>query len=411
MYGNCIFVSCEYQELRRGGCIMKCVSYTRTLPWRIEEECVEISRQNKIISEFIHICGWSLKKKYSDRKSDMKADIAFEQLIHDGMERKYDCIVVYSLYYCGTSFSIVKHMILDTLIEAGIHLVVVSEKFDSSQKSRDEIQDYFEGKRREMHSDILKRWINAKGKSPVLTVPVSFVKLNNRENYKKINPLAAIISCENCGSPVQRRSNYKTSDSWFICKNSCTHNEKGQNVKIPAEEVFNYVIEWICKEKALAKKAELYIHKCDLMKQIEEHSGQLLQDMKSILDGMKSEQSRRLAFYERYSQGIMAKEEYKRECNTFLEACERLNVEFSKIMKDVSDLERAYSVKNPWILLFSRTDIPIHLDKDTIHKLIDNVTVGFSAELKDCRISITPKFNRWKKMILDTVTEGEEYNG
>ena len=59
---------------------MRCVSYTRTIPWRPEEEKIEILQQNAAIADYIsRQKGWALKKKYSDRKSDPKADTAFDQ--------------------------------------------------------------------------------------------------------------------------------------------------------------------------------------------------------------------------------------------------------------------------------------------------------------------------------------------
>ena len=81
---------------------MKCVSYTRTLPWKNHQDELAIAEQNQRIAAYLaEHKELDLLKKYSDRKNDEKARIAFDQMTNDGVERKFDCIIVASMYYCG----------------------------------------------------------------------------------------------------------------------------------------------------------------------------------------------------------------------------------------------------------------------------------------------------------------------
>lgn len=81
---------------------MKCVSYTRTLPWKNHQGELAIAEQNQRIAAYLaEHKELDLLKKYSDRKNDEKARIAFDKMTDDGVERKFDCIIVASMYYCG----------------------------------------------------------------------------------------------------------------------------------------------------------------------------------------------------------------------------------------------------------------------------------------------------------------------
>lgn len=71
---------------------MKCVSYTRTLPWKNHQGELAIAEQNQRIAAYLaEHKELNLLKKYSDRKNDEKARTAFDQMTDDGVERKFDC--------------------------------------------------------------------------------------------------------------------------------------------------------------------------------------------------------------------------------------------------------------------------------------------------------------------------------
>lgn len=60
---------------------MKCVSYTRTLPWKNHQSELTIAEQNQRIAAYLaEHKELDLQKKYSDRKNDEKARTAFDQM-------------------------------------------------------------------------------------------------------------------------------------------------------------------------------------------------------------------------------------------------------------------------------------------------------------------------------------------
>ena len=130
---------------------MKCVSYTRTMPWKNHTGELTITDQNQRIAEYLaEHKEFDLQKKYSDRKGAENASAAFDKMIDDGVGRKFDCIIVASMYYCGPGFPAARQSIKETLYETGVDLIVLEEGLDTRTASRKEVEDYFEEKRCEI---------------------------------------------------------------------------------------------------------------------------------------------------------------------------------------------------------------------------------------------------------------------
>ena len=82
---------------------MKWVSYTRAISSRIGEENPSntIAEQNGRIAQYLKKRGCSISEKYSDRKRTAEATEGFDKLVQDGMARKFDAVVVDSIFRCG----------------------------------------------------------------------------------------------------------------------------------------------------------------------------------------------------------------------------------------------------------------------------------------------------------------------
>ena len=137
-----------------------------------------------------------MQKKYSDRKNDEKARAAFDQMTNDGVERKFDCIIVASMYYCGPDFPAVRQAIKETLYATGIDLIVLEEGLDTRAVSRKEVEDYFEAKRCEMHAEIMFAWRKKQGAGFRLTnsVPFGYIRRNGESNMIKDEEVAPYLS-------------------------------------------------------------------------------------------------------------------------------------------------------------------------------------------------------------------------
>ena len=164
---------------------MKCVSYTQTIPWKNHKGELTIADQNQRIAEYLaEHKELNLQKKYSDRKNAENAGAAFDKMIDDGVERKFDCIIVASMYYCGPDFPAARQAIKETLYETGVDLIVLEEGLDTRTASRKEVEDYFEEKRCEMHAEIMFAWRKKQGAGFRLTnsVPFGYIRRNGESN-------------------------------------------------------------------------------------------------------------------------------------------------------------------------------------------------------------------------------------
>lgn len=176
---------------------MKCVSYTRTLPWKNHQGELAIAEQNQRIAAYLaEHKELDLLKKYSDRKNDEKARTAFDQMTDDGVERKFDCIIVASMYYCGPDFPAARQAIKETLYATGIDLIVLDEGLDTRTASRKEVEDYFEAKRCEMHAEIMFAWRRKQGAGFRLTnsVPFGYIRRNGESNMIKDEEVSPYLS-------------------------------------------------------------------------------------------------------------------------------------------------------------------------------------------------------------------------
>lgn len=117
-------------------------------------------------------------------------------MIDDGAERKFDCIIVASMYYCGPGFPAARQSIKETLYETGVDLIVLEEGLDTRTASRKEVEDYFEEKRCEMHAEIMFAWRKKQGAGFRLTnsVPYGYIRRNGESNMVKDEEVAPYLS-------------------------------------------------------------------------------------------------------------------------------------------------------------------------------------------------------------------------
>ena len=78
---------------------MRCVSYTRSKPWRDLEEPLSVENQEMLIQNYVNERkGLSLRKKYSDASDD---NSAFKKLMKDCLKWKFECLIIAGFPYLG----------------------------------------------------------------------------------------------------------------------------------------------------------------------------------------------------------------------------------------------------------------------------------------------------------------------
>lgn len=125
---------------------MRCVSYTRAVSgcWAIEPEKNAVQLQNAAIREFAKKHGWKIGEKYSDNKKDESAETAFLQMKEDGINRRFDCVVVSSMFYAGRNMTAAYDLFFTVFYSAGISFAVAEDDFCTVDKTEDEVKAYLQ---------------------------------------------------------------------------------------------------------------------------------------------------------------------------------------------------------------------------------------------------------------------------
>ena len=150
---------------------MRLVSYTRTTtcyPEKINSDA-SITEQNERIGEYAHRHGWKISEKYSDRKRDQTENSAFERLLADGMQRKFDAVIVSSIYRAGKDLWGAKEVLLQTFHYAGIGFVVVDDDFISIGKPNQEAEKYFDEKYSQFRQETIRYRVNQRNRNGILS--------------------------------------------------------------------------------------------------------------------------------------------------------------------------------------------------------------------------------------------------
>ena len=150
---------------------MRLVSYTRTTTCFPGESSsnTSITAQNETIKDYANLHGWRVCEKYSDRKKDQNENSAFEKLLADGMQRKFDAVIVPSVYRAGKDLWGAKEVLLQTFHYAGISFIVVDDDFISIGKSNQEAEEYFDTKYSELRQETIRYRVNQRNRKGILS--------------------------------------------------------------------------------------------------------------------------------------------------------------------------------------------------------------------------------------------------
>ena len=150
---------------------MRLVSYTRTTTCRPGDANVPadtISIQNMHIQEYARNHGWKISEKYSDRKNDPNENTAFERMLSDGMQRKFDAVIVDSIFRAGKDLWNAKEVLLQTFLYAQIGFIVVEDDFNGVARPREEAEAYFAEKYKEFRQGHIRNQVQIRNRQGIL---------------------------------------------------------------------------------------------------------------------------------------------------------------------------------------------------------------------------------------------------
>lgn len=150
---------------------MKVVSYTRTTTCRpgvTESPPDIISIQNQHIQNYAKAHGWKIEGKYSDRKNDPNENGGFERMLSDGMQRKFDVVIVDSIFRAGKDLWNAKEVLLQTFTYANIVFVVVEDDFDGTTCTKEEAEAYFTEKYKIYRQDHIRHQCRERNRKGII---------------------------------------------------------------------------------------------------------------------------------------------------------------------------------------------------------------------------------------------------
>lgn len=455
----------------------------------------------------------------------------FDKMLEDGMAREYDCIILPSIYHCGTGFPMVRQFLFQTLYAAGIQFAVVAEDFSSIEKTEEDVAAYFEEKRRQMHSDYVHEWIEQVDEKYVFpfTVPYGYIrtedklgvikdenvseyveqiflrrkqgqtrkeiadwlnslgvetpghyrrhssedaddsaeqkerdwtaeavrrivhrrfytgatvnkdgktiaegtheayitledwqalsenvdrsdrpKFDIRKNYKQTNPLSFRIFCKDCGETLQRRTDKKTGEVYFQCFGGCKPGRGGWMKRVPLDEVMEETIRQLKEERDLALRAEMLFRTKNFDCEKEAQKEALTVRMKGLLAQTEMEQLQRIPLYERFCAGAISEDEYNSKLDERLNFYQEIDNQLSAIAGEAERINKAFTIRNPWVSRYAEAEIPVELTKPDVKRLIERVEVRLpETEGGSYSVEVFPLDSEWKRYIEEVLKEAE----
>ena len=122
---------------------MRCVGYAKRKSCADSRVDVPIKEQNDRIRAYCKEHGHELVGLYEDKSDDVTKDSGFLKLKADGMVRRFDFVVVDSVYRCGMTASNARDVLEMTFFPAGIGFVILEDGFCSYGRTMEELDNYF----------------------------------------------------------------------------------------------------------------------------------------------------------------------------------------------------------------------------------------------------------------------------
>ena len=84
---------------------MIAVGYAKRVSNLLVKEVVPIKEQNDRIRDYAKSKGFNIDRFYLDKSDDPMRDTAFQELRIDGMNRRFDLVILDSIFRCGKNYA------------------------------------------------------------------------------------------------------------------------------------------------------------------------------------------------------------------------------------------------------------------------------------------------------------------
>ena len=178
---------------------MRYVAYSKKASVIPSYSVKSLKEENDIIRKYARENSIKISKFYEDKSDNPRSSTGFDRLREDGMDRRFDTVVLISIYNCGPNLSFARELLLNTFYKAGINFIVIEDGINSADMSADEIKEYFYYARQKANS-----MFGYQKKSKDLKASNRISKLRIRYGYKLSDDEMDIVIDETAAGVVRR---------------------------------------------------------------------------------------------------------------------------------------------------------------------------------------------------------------
>ena len=121
---------------------MIAVGYSKRVSNLLSKEIVPIKAQNDKIRRFARNAGLTIDRFYEDKSNDPWSDTGFQKLRVDGMNRRFDLVILDSVFRCGKNYAYARNLLYMTFYKIGIHFVILEDGINTMTMTADEVERY-----------------------------------------------------------------------------------------------------------------------------------------------------------------------------------------------------------------------------------------------------------------------------
>lgn len=371
---------------------MRCVSYTRlTSCFPFEEISKDIMEEQKVhIEAYAKSHGLDISRAYSDESESCEENAGFRELLGDGMARKFDCVVVDSIFRCGATLWEAREVFLETFQYTGIYFIVAEDDFNSFEKGNQEAEAYFKEKYREYKSRTTLYYNLHKNRPLRQKDPPSSPKRAVRPHVRSI--LAGIMYDKKTGA----RLNYRRRGDkgiFMLVGKEFGYRVKEENSILPGEAERKVLLA-LDREKETAQKALSCLEQGFGKEALDKKMAGIRRQMREGLMDIAWKEAEEVKLYHNFEHGEITLEEYESRRSQMIKEL-LLEDSLFRSGTDLADRwKSACSVRNPWIVLMLTWEKKEHLTRDDVKKYLSRV---FVADFQ--KVEIVTQKDEWKQML------------
>lgn len=307
---------------------------------------IDVDLQKTHILDFAKENGFSVTEMYEDAENeDFSSDEAFAKMRNDAIYRKFDGIIIDSIFCFGMQTYAMTDLLMNTYFPAGIHFIVIEDDFRSKGRTLDEIRDYCK---------IASNRYRSRQALITMMKPEKERAATQKYSRSDERPPCILKMLPEYSKMVYKRGNGR---KCFEDKN-----------------IQKQLHKLVLSEK---KRAEYAVSK---LKAAEPYKKEILSDYLYQTDLLWNQMvvlnEAFVNLHYQLQEGLISEIEYHRQYNEYMMQCDEIEGKYALYRAEMFEIERLFDTENRWIKRFITTVIPEKFTMENMMRWIQ----GFDIE-------------------------------